>query len=229
MAVRSADDPPGGSLFPDVLDHGKQVRLQKSDGANIHKCLAKEVSIYAANGDKYERVELSGNVDHTIVLTDTRIIIFAPNYKRASANTAAIGLPEFYVAETLIAKARTRNKALVGHVSYPTVSRIAARGAGGVGHPNLVRVYLSEKVSSETARKLILQVLLPLRTDPRPLALDIARRTASCHLKYLKERYSARNVLALGAMQHAEPLATSDSHWASYDLERIAMPLGPGQ
>ena len=149
-------------FYPVILNKGNSVRMLPADGPNVEKFGAGLVSVGEApkNGPRKELGSFGDHAAvHTVLLTDLRLIILSPNFKKGDTGLALWGMPNLYPASTALAKLKTHNKALVGHVPLCSIDRVAVLGTGSKQHNNAVRVYLSE-ITDSGRRRLYLHILL---------------------------------------------------------------------
>jgi hypothetical protein len=219
LAIRSTKDP-DDELYPVIGDGGKTVTMHTGlDGTDRPHFIAVDLSVWELQEDrKYHRLGHFGGAKHTIFVTDNRVVVLSPNFKKADASYVIFDMPGFYLASAVSAALRTHNRALTGQVLHKHVSRLAVIGTGRLKEANRIRLYLRDETEG-SEREIYFQITFKIGTDPRPIAQLLARRIAKFWLNpTIARSMDAERTAELRKLSEAPLLAPTGDEWKSYQF-----------
>jgi len=215
LAIRSPTDP-FDSLYPNLSDGAKGFRPVSNDGKNIQRWPTITMSVWEARGDTYHRIGSFNEGTPTVFLTDVRVVVVHHNFKKGDSSYAMFGMDASYLASVALAKFRTHNRALTGHIPLISLARISVKPADGRSHHGLVRLFAIEKTNGGS-RTVFLQFSLKTLDDALGFAQAAVQRSASLWLRGSKEPPALFEKL-----RHPERLEPTQDKWASYRLPKTA-------
>src|ERR1700722_7304344 len=170
LSVRSPEDEKD-PFFPQVLNKGKSVVTHPAlDGQNIETFFCWHVRVSELLDGKYEDLGSFGvgTSVQTIFLTDVRLIFIDPKFEMPKSGYLLWDMPNFYLASAAIAKLKTHNRALTGHVPLPCIYRVEAQPADRrTKSSSLVRMYMADaSESDQPVRQLRLSFFTKRDVDP---------------------------------------------------------------
>jgi hypothetical protein len=146
LGIRSVSDP-YDPLYPRLSKDAKGIHTCGSDGKNVEKHSLSIVSAYTQEEDgKPKRLGSFTDGVATLFVTDSRVVVVNHDFKTADTSDLLWGFDAEYLASALLAKVRTHNRALVGHVPLICVERIAQyTPKGRLDAPPRVRLWVHER------------------------------------------------------------------------------------
>ncbi len=212
LGVRSPSDP-FDPLYPVLMDGAKGFRTVGNDGKDIKKWPVIGLSVWENSGSpSYERLGSFFEGTPTVFLTDIRVAVVHHSFKTADRGYLFWGMDNAYLASAALAKFRTRNRALTGHIPLISLSRISVKLAEKNPRHGVVRLHMIEKTDGD-ARNIILQVTMGSVDAALDLAQGAARRYASVWLRGGRESAEAFESLRQPARLQVLP-----DKWRSYRL-----------
>lgn len=229
LAVRSSADEQGGAMYP-LIDGNRDLRLEPLDGSNITRVEGKALSSQRAVDGKLQRIT-GANVDCELYITDARVAVRCLHYDKVHWDGQAnwdlvtmgggMALTDLAIRKVYHA-AKTRHKALVGHLRYPWIRDVGFQAdearKGGLGLR--FRVTVGTPTQSED-----LYLTVQLRSgDAEALAREAAMRVARYRLAHAKLD-EVRRILT-ERLLGVEPLAPIPGQVAWYRIPTFSF-AGP--
>jgi hypothetical protein len=216
LAIRSASDPVD-PLYPNLTDGAKGFRTVPNDGRNIQRWRAYSLSVWEK--DKSGKLERLGTFTEgvpTIFLTDIRVSVVHHDFKTADTGLFWWGFDNLYLASAALAKFKTRNRAVTGHIPLVSLSRVSVVPADGRSRHGLVRLYVVENTAG-SPREVVLQTSLRTVEDAVGFAQAVAQRAGHCWV-----RGSNHPPALFESLINAEKLEPTKDAWASYKMPKHA-------
>jgi len=216
LAIRSPSDPVD-ELYPNLTDGAKGFRAVPNDGGNIQRWRAYSLSVWEVDeSGKLQRLGLFTEGIPTIFLTDIRVSVVHHSFKTADTGLFWWGFDNLYLASAALAKFKTRNRAVTGHIPLVSLYRVSVKPTEGRSRHGIVRLYVSEKTDG-SSRGVVLQTALQTVEDALAFAQAVAQRAGHCWI-----RGSNYPPALFESLTNAEKLEPSKDAWASYNMPKHA-------
>jgi len=219
LSIRSPTDP-ADELYPDIADSGRTVTMNTElDGSDWPHFAATNLSVWELQDDKrYHRLGGFSGARHSIFVTDYRVVVHSPKFKKAESRYLRYDMPGFYLASALTAAIRTHGRALTGQVLHMNVFKLSVIGTGRRKEANRIRLYLRDE-TEVPEREIFLQITFKSGTDPRPIAQLLARRIAGYWLRpTVAKTLDAERAAVVRRLSEASLLAATGDQWMSYQF-----------
>ncbi len=211
-AVATTDEQDAGLLWPLPAETADEIVLDPRDGTDIRRFVAREITVGAA-ADRGVLLRADA-IRAQVFVTDARIAVACAKYDRGGGWIGGPVALSLNVGSRVRAARRRRGTTLVGHVRYPWLCGVYARGGRGLGGQELLRL-----VVEGDGRKLSLELSIGRGESATELATDLIRRAARFRLDH-EEEATAEERAELVALASIPPLqwAKDDDDLAGRDL-----------
>lgn len=184
LAIRKPDDGNDAGLYPLLMDRGNSWQLTQGDGNNRPQYVVTGVGVWEVTGNKEEKLcYYSGDnkVRYTVTLTDSRVVVHCPDFHHGDVSDLAWDMPGMFLLSTARAKARTLNKAVIGHLPYRYLQMVALKSASSGRAIHHLRLYLFEATGLRRRQLFIQFTMVPGKViaEPTELAAAITKRHAA--------------------------------------------------
>jgi hypothetical protein len=214
LGIRTPSDP-FDPLYPTLTDGAKGFQTVGNDGRNILKWPVVGVSVLESDGrPNLDQVGSFFEGTPTVFLTDVRVALVHHNFKTADRSYLTFGLDSMFLASKALAKVRTHNRAVAGHMPLISLSRISVKPAQKNPRHGVIRLYMIERTEGEP-RVVVLQVTMTSVDAALDLAQGAAQRYASCWLRGGRE-----DPALFDPLREAARLQPIPDKWVSYRLPR---------
>ena len=183
VAIRAIDDP-YDPLYPRLVEGGKGiVTYPPSDGEPIVQIPFNALYIYEQDPQGQQKqlgsfTEGSG----VLFLTRSRTAVHLHDFKTGDFSLFVFDLPNLYAASYLLAKARTHNRAVVGHIPHVCLRYVGAYTPTKRGEYRRLSLGMDEK-TGDALRTLRLSVHVQPKHDLGNSLAEILTRYADYWLK----------------------------------------------
>src|ERR1700677_2247182 len=95
LSIRSPEDP-FDPLYPTIINKGSSVVMGPLD-TNRERYVISSMTVWEVVENKDVKLGTFNDAVHTVFLTDTRLVILSPNFKRGDASFALFDMPGLYI------------------------------------------------------------------------------------------------------------------------------------